>query len=706
MKWIKRLVQEVVLLVAFIIIAMLGVAVLVDPNDYRDEIATLVQQQTGRELVMEGDLGLSVFPWLGLELNKVRLNNPPGFTDEVFAAVERVNIKVALWPLLRLETRVGNLELDGLTVNLERRADGKTNWDDLGPVADATTPPTPEQQKQSQPDAAPEKPVVPEFYVGSLDITHTNVSWRDATSKVYTRIEDLSFSTGEVLPFKLIPFKLELSVRNDSPKLLAGIHLKGGVYLDLPTEKYTLENLDFDLQAAGTVVPGGNQTLKLQAPKITAALKEQNVTLEQMKLQIAGLETTIDAQLKSYETSPEVSGRLTAQVAQLRGLMQAFDIEPPVTADPNVLGSLQAGFDFTHDDKSVELKNLKLVLDDTTVTGALTMRDFTAPRYQLNLSADTLNADRYLPPPEPEPAKETETESSGDDRVTLPMDDLRALRAEGSLKFGELRMMKLKLTNLNAGLNSAGDGIVRLEPLSVDMYSGNFNGSVILDVTGNVPVYKVSSELSQVQVEPLLVDYMQSHFISGRMGGKVDITTSGNRIRHFKKNLNGTAALSFRDGALSVDLREKAREAKAKLKREPYKAPPQKPTTFSAIKAGLDFNQGVASNKDLEVRAGHINITGEGEYALPKDTIDYTFTLLFTEDPTDQDAALKDVYDLPIKMHLKGKLAKLDYMDIVKSGMSGAVKAKAKQEVEKKKDEAKDKAIDDLKDKLKKKFKL
>jgi AsmA protein len=706
MKWIKRLVLAVVLLVAFIVIALFGIAMLVDPNDYRDEIAAAVKQQTGRELVMEGDLDLSVFPWLGLELNRVRLNNPPGFTDEVFAAVERVNIKVALWPLLRLETRVGNLELDGLTVNLERRADGTTNWEGLGPAAEAGAPAAP-----AQPDAPPEdKPAVPVFYVGSLDITNTNISWRDAVGKVYTRIENMHFTTGEILPLKSIPFTLELSVRNDAPKLLAGVHLDGSAQMDLAAEIYTLENLKLDLQADGSIVPGRSQTLQLQLPKLTAALKEQKITVEQLKLQAAGLSTTVglDLQLESYEKSPLLSGQLSAQVAQLRGLMEAFGIEPPVTADPNVLGAFQAEFAFKHDDKSVALQNLKLKFDDTTMTGSLTMSNFAAPAYRMSLVADTLNADRYLPPPEPAPApgKETETGSPGSDQVVLPVEELRALRAEGSLKFGELQAMKLKLANLTAGLSSAGDGIVKLDPLSVDLYGGNFKGAVILDVTRDTPVYKVSADLAQVQIEPLLTDYMDSDYMSGKMNGKLEITTTGNRFRALKKNLNGTAALSFRDGALSGDIREKAREWAAKIKREPYNAPPKKPTTFSAIRAGLDIEQGVVRNKDLEVRAGTLYITGEGEYSLVSDMIDYTPTLLFTKDPTGQDQALKEFYDIPIKPHLKGKLAKLDYADIMTDALKAVAKAKAKAEVKEKKEEAKEKAKDELKDKLKEKFKL
>lgn len=700
MKWFKRLLIAAVLLLAFLMIALAGVIVLVDPNDYRDEITDAVKRHTGRDMTIEGELGLSVFPWLGLELGRLRLNNPPGFSDEVFASVERANIKVALLPLFRLETRVGNLELDGLRVNLERRADGVTNWDDL---AGSSEEPASESGAGSG-DASggpADDGAIPEFYVGSLDITNTDISWRDAVSKVHSRIEDLNFSTGEILPLKAIPFTLEFGVRNESPKLLAGARLTGQARLDLADERYTLENLDFRSEASGTLVPGGNQTLVLQLPLLAMNLKAQTAELQQLKMQVAGLNLALDLKAESIqEENPRYSGQLMADVLQLRNMMRALGMEPPVTADPNALSFFNAQLAFQGDANSFATQNLKLSFDDTTVTGALAVRDFDAPAYQVNLNVDRLNADRYLPPPEPAAAPAKGEQPAEDVEIPLPVEDLRALKAEGNLAFGELQLMKLKLANLKAGLKSAGDGMVRLEPLAVDLYGGGFQGAVVIDVTGEAPKYGISTQLSRVLIEPLLFDYMESRFISGQMNAKFDISTAGDRLSQFKKNLNGTGNLNFRDGALSFDLREKAREAKARLRRQTYNPPPPKPTTFSAITAGLDIKDGTVGNQDLEVRAGHLFITGGGQYALPSDLIDYTVTLLFSEDPLNQDDAMKEFHDVPIRLHLKGPLDKIDYLDVVKSGLSGAVSGKAKQEVEEKKQELKQELKQKIEEKI------
>ena len=43
------------------------------PNDYKDEIRDLARSKAGLELDIKGDIGWSLFPWLGLELHETTL---------------------------------------------------------------------------------------------------------------------------------------------------------------------------------------------------------------------------------------------------------------------------------------------------------------------------------------------------------------------------------------------------------------------------------------------------------------------------------------------------------------------------------------------------------------------------------------------------------------------------------------------------------
>ena len=101
-----------------VVVVLIGTAVVVaplvlDPNDFKGDIITQVKERTGRDLKIEGDLKLSVFPWLGIEIGGVELGNAPGFGDQPFAAAKSAAVRVKLMPLLDKELEVDTIGIDG-----------------------------------------------------------------------------------------------------------------------------------------------------------------------------------------------------------------------------------------------------------------------------------------------------------------------------------------------------------------------------------------------------------------------------------------------------------------------------------------------------------------------------------------------------------------------------------------------------------------
>ena len=149
-RFFKALAWIVGIMAALLIAAAVFIFLIFDPNKYKTEIAAAVHDATGRELTIQGDLKLSLFPWLGVETGAMTLNNPPEFGPQPFAKIEDAAIKVKLLPLLNKEVEVDTVSLNGLYLNLVRTAAGHGNWEDLagknGKTASAAPP--------SQPDAA------------------------------------------------------------------------------------------------------------------------------------------------------------------------------------------------------------------------------------------------------------------------------------------------------------------------------------------------------------------------------------------------------------------------------------------------------------------------------------------------------------------------------------------------------------------------
>src|ERR1700744_459470 len=115
-------------IVALLAAVLLGVWLFVNPHAYKDRIAAAVQESTGRELKLQGDIKLSVIPWVALELGPASLGNPPGFSDEPFLSFSHASIRVRLLPLLRQRLEVARVELEGLDLRLRKNAAGRGNW--------------------------------------------------------------------------------------------------------------------------------------------------------------------------------------------------------------------------------------------------------------------------------------------------------------------------------------------------------------------------------------------------------------------------------------------------------------------------------------------------------------------------------------------------------------------------------------------------
>ena len=102
MKVVKILAAVAASIIGLLIVAAVAVALLFDPNDYKDYVTSMVEDRTGRSLRIEDDLEMSFFPWLAVETGGVSVGNSADFPAEMpFATIDRVSARVRLWPLLQ-----------------------------------------------------------------------------------------------------------------------------------------------------------------------------------------------------------------------------------------------------------------------------------------------------------------------------------------------------------------------------------------------------------------------------------------------------------------------------------------------------------------------------------------------------------------------------------------------------------------------------
>ncbi len=223
-------------LLALLLIATVAILLLVDPEDYRDEIVAALSEETGRAISLEGELGLSVLPCCSLQLGPLAVGNPRGWPDAEFLRAENVALSVQLWPLLtRGELQVGQVSLDGLQLNLISRRDGSVNWEFAG-ASDADTVET------DGPGDAP-----PALAVEGIRVSDARLSYVDQQTNERIELQDLQFATGAITPDRPADVSLSLVAVGLLPGQPVRLQLSGEAVLGADGKRAELNNLNVRL---------------------------------------------------------------------------------------------------------------------------------------------------------------------------------------------------------------------------------------------------------------------------------------------------------------------------------------------------------------------------------------------------------------------------------------------------------------------------
>ncbi len=77
----KKIIYILLGLALAAVVAIAALVSLIDPNQFKPQLVEQVRKSTGRELVIQGDIGWRFWPSLGLSLEQVALRNPAGFAE-------------------------------------------------------------------------------------------------------------------------------------------------------------------------------------------------------------------------------------------------------------------------------------------------------------------------------------------------------------------------------------------------------------------------------------------------------------------------------------------------------------------------------------------------------------------------------------------------------------------------------------------------
>lgn len=264
MNWFKWLLAVVA---GFIAVAAFYLLVVFDLNDFKAEITNKVEQQTGRQLQIAGDIGWTIYPSLGVSLTDVKLSNPKGFAPEQMLEVSELTAAVALMPLFNKDLQVQQLHLDGVTANLVTRKDGRSSMDGL--TADKTTATT---ETESGP-ATSQQLQLQDLSISNLQLNLLSEGSPDQRLTLKSlKLSDFKANEWAPLDFELV--------------LLSGqtqLDVKGSAQLQLSENNQLVLLKDFALETDFTGVPVKQLSLETE---LKLALDKKQLEWQWKKLQL------------------------------------------------------------------------------------------------------------------------------------------------------------------------------------------------------------------------------------------------------------------------------------------------------------------------------------------------------------------------------------------------------------------------------------
>ncbi len=634
MNVIKILLISLVALLLFVVGAVGIFAVTFDANKYKQDLSGIVKHKTNRDLSFQGDIELTLYPFLGMKLGSMTFSNAPGFGDQPMLAVNHASVSVDVLSLLSFNPQVAELILDGLSINLQTNKRGKTNWDDLVT-----------QSKQKIPSK--DKPVTIKADVESelevafdgVVITNANLLWSDVKAGVDYQINIESLLTGKIAQNQSFPLQLNMAVTSLN-EFTSTIQLKSDVLLD--DQKVTLTSLSVESSATGALIPFDNVLLKLNSDVEFSTVTNQ--------LGLSAFSTNISAKggaLQNLQTSlaGEIGFDLDKQQLTIGVLDIQTELEGVAVPDGKMKASISASqLNMQMKKRSVKLDDLVLALNENKFKGFVKVLDYAQPNIKFKLKAERFDVDKLMgEAAKSEEEAKTEVVTTDDDvQIQLPMELLRSLKLQGELEVGTLITQGLTINNVILNTN-ADKGLINLDPIKMDLYDGAYAGAVKINVKGKQPVYSVKKKLSSFQVGRFLQDFMADDPVSGDANFDINLTTKGEWLSELKSNLNGDLSLLVKDGALKgFNLRHKLESAKAKLRREKLPKLDQRKTDFSALSLSGVVKNGIFTSNDLDMQAPLLRVGGKGSADLAKETVDYLVNSKLVTTSKGQDGSSAD----------------------------------------------------------------
>lgn len=360
--------------------------------------------------------------------------------------------------------------------------------------------------------------------------------------------------------------------------------------------------LEASAQWRDALAGGRDLKVGLSGP-LTLDLAGGGFSTGDLRFDLGGLSGTAKVWHKPGESSPTAFSLDTGQEAP-RQILAGWGLNLPKGLSPDHLAKGSLAFSGTAGAAGLDIDRLRLVVDESTLTGRIVFPKYDFKRGKGDLALDRLDWDAYFPPGPPS--------TPADRKKPLDLRLLRELSLEGKLAVGWLKKGNVTFDTATV-TGSARGGVFSLRQESPRFYGGRFFAEVRGDARDVVLKTSVELKLEGFECARFLRDWAEGDTLGS--GGATFILVaraSGASEAELRANLAGNARLQITRGDLKV--RDSSQSAD--------KERPRESIPFDVFSSSWTAREGVAHTDDFLIDSPRMQVRGKGFVDLRDETID------------------------------------------------------------------------------------
>lgn len=469
---------SVVLIVA-LVVAIVVVVSSIDFNQYKGLIAQKVKEATGRDLHIEGDLDLALSFSPAVVANGVSFSNAPWGSRPQMVTMRRFEAEMALLPLITGDFQVKRLVLIEPDILVETDDKGRGNW---------------------------------EF--GRTSQEHAQVVERD---------------DGHVPAVDITEVRIEKA-------LLTYRDGVSGQTVTLGIERLSAHADDFGSPITLDLAAAYNGNTFGIAGTVGALSKLMNNESFPIKVTVkaGGAEATVDGSVARPMQGKGVNLAITMKTDSLAGLSGLAGVDLPA------LGPIRVAAKVLDRNGAYMVKELKALVGNSDLSGEVTVAlGGKRPKVSATLTSTLINLADFSLSSGAASGKGAKDKKRIFPANPLPLDGLRLVDADVTLKAERIRTQAMVLEQVDVALNLKG-GRLSVKLVTAQLAGGTLSADMTLDAAGKTARLSTNLIAKEVEMGRLLEQVQVKDVMSG---GKTDIQIRlngrGNSIRTLMAGLNG-----------------------------------------------------------------------------------------------------------------------------------------------------------------------